>query len=92
MKSAYELAMERLEKQAPTKQLTAAQKEAVAEIESTYKARHAERELFLEGEIAKAMARGSISDAEEFQRQLAMDKRRLAEECESKKAKARGAA
>jgi hypothetical protein len=91
MKSAYELAMERLEKQAPTKQLSAKKKKEIAEIDSTYKARVAERELFLQGEIAKAMGRGSISDAEEFQRQLAMDKRRLAEEWETKKAKARDA-
>jgi hypothetical protein len=91
MKSAYELAMERLERQAPTQQLTAEQKSAIAEIDSTYRAKIAERELFLKGEIAKEMAAGKISDAESLQKQLAMDTRRLHEEWESKKAKARGA-
>ena len=51
MKSAYELAMERLEKSAPTLTLTDAQKAQMAEIDSTYKARIAEKELFLQGKI-----------------------------------------
>jgi hypothetical protein len=89
MKSAYELAMERLERQAPTRQLSAEQKSAIAEIDSTYRARLAERELFLKGEIAKALARGKLEEAESLQKQLAMDTRRLNEECETKKAKAR---
>ena len=45
MKSAYELAMERLEKSAPTLTLTDAQKAQMAEVDSTYKARIAEKEL-----------------------------------------------
>jgi len=91
MKSAYELAMERLERQAPTRQLSAEQKSAIAEIDSTCRAKIAERELFLKGEIAKAMADGKISDAESLQQQLAMDLRRLNEEWESKKSKVRDA-
>jgi len=91
MKSAYELAMERLEQQAPTRQLTAAQKEAIAEIESTYRARLAERELFLQDEISKALVAGKMEDVDSFRKQLAMDTRRLNEECETKKAKAREA-
>ena len=89
MKSAYELAMERLERKAPTRQLSAEQKSAIAEIESTYRARLAERELFLKGEIAKELAAGKRDEAESLQKQLAMDTRRLNEECETKKAKAR---
>jgi len=89
MKSAYELAMERLERQAPTHQLTAAQKSAIAEIESLYKARIAERELLLKGEIEKAMAKGDLGEVDSLQKQLAMDTRRLTEECETKKSKAR---
>jgi hypothetical protein len=89
MKSAYELAMERLERQAPTRQLSAQQKSAIAEIDSTYRARLAERELFLKGEIAKARASGKPDEAESLQKQLAMDTKRLNEEWESKKAKVR---
>ena len=91
MKSAYELAMERLERQAPTRQLSAEQKNAIAEIDSNYRAKLAERELFLKGEIAKEMAAGRISEVESLQKQLAMDTRRLNEEWESKKARARDA-
>jgi hypothetical protein len=89
MKSAYELAMERLERQAPTRQLSEKQKSEIAEIESTYRARLAERELFLKGEIAKSLAAGKIDEADSLQKQLAMDTRRLNEECETKKTKAR---
>jgi hypothetical protein len=91
MKSAYELAMERLESQSPTKQLSEKQKSEIAEIESMSRARIAERELFLKGEIAKARAAGKPEDVESLQNQLAMDIRRLNEECETKKAKARNA-
>jgi len=91
MKSAYELAMERLERQSPTRQLSEKQKSEIAEIESTFRARLAERELFLKGEIAKALAAGKPDDVESLQNQLAMDTRRLNDECETKKAKARGA-
>jgi len=91
MKSAYELAMERLERQSPTRQLSEKQKSEIAEIESTFRARLAERELFLKGEIAKALAAGKPDDVESLQNQLAMDTRRLNEECETKKAKARNA-
>jgi len=92
MKSAYELAMERLERQSPTKQLSTKQKDEIAEIESACRARLAERELFLNGEIAKALAAGKPEDVESLQNQLAMDTRRLNDECETKKAKVRGTA
>jgi hypothetical protein len=91
MKSAYELAMERLESQSPTKQLSGRQKEEIAEIESATRARIAERELLLQGEMAKAMGSGKLDEAEGLQKQLAMDIRRLTEESETKKAKVRGA-
>jgi hypothetical protein len=91
MKSAYELAMERLESQSPTKQLSTKQKSEIAEIESTYRARIAERELFLKGEIAKAQGAGKFEDIESLEKQLAMDIRRLNGECETKKDKARNA-
>ncbi len=60
MKSAYELAMERLEKQSPTRQLTEAQKAAIAEIETATKAKIAEQELFLKDKISEAQAEGKI--------------------------------
>ena len=53
MKSAYELAMERLQQQAPTVKLTAEQKAQIAEIDTLYRAKTAEREVFLKDQIAK---------------------------------------
>jgi hypothetical protein len=89
MKSAYELAMERLQKNAPTVTLTAEQKAQIAEIDSTFKARLAERELFLKGEITKAESSGKLDEVESLQKQLAIDLRRLQEEGEAKKEKLR---
>jgi hypothetical protein len=89
MKSAYELAMERLEKSAPSVALTAEQKAQIAEVESTFKARIAERELFLKGEIAKAQPGGNLDEVESLQKQLAAEVRRLQEEAETKKEKLR---
>jgi hypothetical protein len=85
MKSAYELAMERLEKKAPSVALTAEQKAQIAEIDSTFKARIAERELFLKGEINKAQNAGKLEEAESLQKQLIIDLRRLQEDAEAKK-------
>jgi hypothetical protein len=91
MKSAYELAMERLEKSAPSVALTDEQKAQIAEIDSTFKARIAERELFLKGEIRKAQEAGSLDEAESLQKQLTIDIRRLQEDAETKKEKLRAA-
>ncbi len=89
MKSAYELAMERLEKQSPTAKVTEEQKREIAEIESTYKARIAEKELFLAGEISKARMAAQPDEVAKLQRQLASEVRRLHEDCEAKKEKVR---
>jgi hypothetical protein len=89
MKSAYELAMERLQKQSPTQQLTEEQKAQIAELDNVYKAKKAEREVFLRGEIAKSQAKGELTEADELQQQLARDLRRLDDELETKKEKVR---
>ena len=89
MKSAYELAMERLEKKAPSVALTAEQKAQIAEIDSTFKARIAERELFLKGEVTKAQNAGNLEEAESLQKQLTIDVRRLQEDAATKKEKLR---
>ncbi len=89
MKSAYELAMERLEKAAPTVQLTDVQKAQIAEIESIYKARIAEKELFLKGKLEEAGLNGTFAEFETLEKQLATEIRRLHEDCEEKKEKVR---
>ena len=89
MKSAYELAMERLAKDQPIVSLTDDQKKQLAEIDSQFKARMAEKELFLKGEIAKAQSAGKFEEIESLQKQLTSDLKRLQEDCESKKEKLR---
>jgi hypothetical protein len=85
MKSAYELAMERLEKQSPSLKLSEDQRSQLAEIDSLYKSKMAEKELLLTDLIRKEKASGKLSEVEKLQQQLASELRRLAEECESKK-------
>ena len=89
MKSAYELAMERLQKGTPTVSLTEDQKKELAEIDSKFKAKIAEREVFLKDEIAKARGSGSTDEVEGLQKQLASEIHRLQEDCESQKEKLR---
>ena len=89
MKSAYELAMERLAKEQPTVALTSEQKEQLADIDSTYKAKIAEKELLLRDEIRKARAAGNFEEIEKLEKQLASEIARLREDCEAKKEKVR---
>jgi hypothetical protein len=89
MKSAYELAMERLAKNQPIVSLTDDQKKQLAEVDSTFKARIAEKELFLKSEIAKAQAAGKFDEIESLEKQLRSEIRRLQEDCETKKEKLR---
>ena len=89
MKSAYELAMERLQKGSPSVTLTAEQKAELAEIDSSFKAKMAERKIFLSDEIRKAVAAGKFDDVESLEKQLAADVIRLQEDCQHKKEKLR---
>ena len=85
MKSAYELAMGRLEKAAPTVSLTEDQKSRIAEIDSEINAKIAEKKMFLDGEIAKS----SREEIDAIRRQLASELERLEEKREREKAKVR---
>ena len=85
MKSAYELAMERLSKTSPTVKLTDAQKAAIADLESRYKAKIAEREIGLQDEIARAQSAGNFEEVGKLQQQLADEKKKLQVELEEKK-------
>jgi hypothetical protein len=89
MKSAYELAMERLQKASPSLTLTDEQKKELADIDSKYRAKIAEKELFLTEQIGKAKAGGKFDDVESLQKQLASEIRRLQEECQATKEKLR---
>ena len=89
MKSAYELAMERLQQTSPSLSLTEEQKKELAEIDSKYRAKIAEKELFLRDQIRKAQSEGKADDIDSLEKQLASDVRRLQEECEASKGKMR---
>ena len=92
MKSAYELAMERLNKTAPAVKLTGAQKAALAELDSKYAAKIAEREIALKDEMAKVSAAGDLETAESLRQQLVMERKKLQAELEDKKDAVRRAA
>jgi len=89
MKSAYELAMERLSKASPTVQLTDDQKKQIADLESRCMAKIAERELLLKGELAKAMEKGDAEAMEQLEKQLASDRKSIRTDFEEKKDRVR---
>jgi hypothetical protein len=89
MKTAYELAMERLGKSSPTVRLSGEQKKALAELESVYRARIAEREISLEAEAEAAAAAGEVEKMEQARQQLARERQRLQAELEEKKDRVR---
>jgi hypothetical protein len=87
MKSAYELAMERLNKTSPTVKLSEVQKKEIAELESEFGAKIAAREIALRGEIDDAADDAEKGNA--LREQLATDRRKLLAELEDKKERVR---
>ena len=87
MKSAYELAMERLAKSDPSGSvpLTAEKKSRLAEIDKVYKGKLAEREIFLKKQLDEAYADQKFEDAEKIKQQLSSERARLEEEREAEK-------
>lgn len=85
MKSAYELAMSRLEKNSPSISLSEEQKRAIAEVDSEINAKIAEKKIFLEGQMLKA----EPAEQEEIRRQLVSELQRLEEKREKQKEKIR---
>lgn len=89
MKSAYELAMEKLQKETPDQSLSDEKKAELAELDNLYKSKLAEREVFLGGKIAEAEASGDLEALEQLQRELTSDKKTLESELEEKKEEVR---
>jgi len=89
MKSSFELAMERLNRSAPSKSLTADQKAAIAEIDSIYKAKIAEQEIRFRDQISEAESIGDAAKAQELRDLFQMEKQKQNEQAEAKKAKVR---
>jgi hypothetical protein len=91
MKSAYELAMERLAKSDPTadKPLSAEQKARLAELDTVYKGKIAEREIFLKQQLESALAEENFDESEKIKKQLASERARLEEERDDAKERVR---
>lgn len=93
MKSAYELAMERLAKSDPVANapLTAEQKDRLAEIDRIYKGKLAEREIFLKQKLEEALASGKYDEVEQVKKQMASERARIEEERDDEKERVRRA-
>ena len=89
MKTAYELAMERLNKSAPTLKLTEEQKARIAELESRFKAKIAEQEIHSHGEIEKATATGDVEKVAQLEQELTNQRKKLLSQLEEKKSAVR---
>ncbi len=91
MKSAYELAMERLAKSDPRASvpLNAEQKTRLAEIDRVYKGKIAEREIFLRKQLDEMLSDQKFEEVEKIRKQLGSERTRLEEEREEEKEKAR---
>ena len=91
MKSAYELAMERLAKDDPTsaRSLTPEMRARLAEIDRVYLGRIAEREIFLRQQLEKALAGTDAEEVGKVRQQMASEKARLEEEREAEKERVR---
>ena len=87
MKSAYELAMERLQKTSPSLSLTEEQKKELAELDSKYQAKIAEKELFLKDQIRKAQTQGKVDEIDSLEKQLALEIRTITGGVRSKERK-----
>lgn len=91
MKSAYELAMERLEREDPssTAPLNEAQKQDLAEIDERFRAKKAEREIFLKQQLERERDSGNLEEVAQIERQIRDEMARLEEEREAAKDKVR---
>ena len=85
MKSSYELAMERMGgEDAP---LSDDQKKQIAEIDAKYKARVAEKKIFLEKSISEALQKENQEEVDLLRRQIAEEVANLEKKAELEKEK-----
>jgi len=93
MKSAYELAMERLAKSDPAggSALSPEQKARLAEIDRRYQGKLAEREIFLKQQLEKALTDQNAEEFEKIKKQMTGERARIEEEREDEKEKVRKA-
>jgi hypothetical protein len=87
MKSAYELAMERLAASDPetSTPLTAEDKTELAQIDARFKAKLAEREIFLKQKLAEAHASNDYQAVQDIERQMTSERASIEEDREAEK-------
>ena len=88
MKSAYELAMERLAKSDPDdapRSLSESQKRELADIECRCQAKLAGRDIFLKGQLEQMRAQGNWQEEDSLLKQLASERKVILEEMEEQK-------
>ena len=86
LKSALDLAMERLEEQGvKTPKLSTAQKKKIQDIGKRHEAKIAETKIKLEGEIRAAALAGDAEKMEELQQHLIQETAKLREKMEAEK-------
>ena len=93
MKSAYELAMERLAKSDPSSstKLTPEQKGRLADIDRVYQGKLAEREIFLKKQLDEAFAAQNLEEVEKIKKQISSERARIEEDKEAEKERVRKA-
>jgi hypothetical protein len=93
MKSAYELAMERLSKSDPaaSRPMTPEQRTKLAEVDRLYQGKVAEREIFLRQQLEQALAARNAEEVDKIRKQISSEKARLEEDRESEKDRIRAA-
>jgi len=74
-----------LEKESPTQELSDELKAKLAELSKVFEAKIADRDVFLNSEIAKAELAGEFEAIEQLNKQLASDRKVLEAELEAKK-------
>jgi hypothetical protein len=91
LKSAWELALEKLNAQetTPVERLSDDQKAAIAEIRSRYKAKIAEAEIAAESRIKQLAQSGAFDQIEPIRQKLVDDRNRLNREMEAEVEKAK---
>lgn len=89
MKSAYELAMERLEESAPQVKISDEKKAEIAAVDEKFKAKIAEREVFLADLMVKAQMQGDYHEMAQIETQKAREITSLKNDCEAAKEKVR---
>jgi hypothetical protein len=91
MKSAYELAMERLSKSDPgsSRAVTPELRAKLAEVDRTYQGKIDEREIFLKQRLDQALAARDADEVDKIRKQVASEKARLEEDRESEKERVR---